>query len=822
MHLLGTGGKRFLLSIVTLLLVATSVSTASAQAGGPPPDSPGFTQGQAALDRIADRLPEVAQNYGMTAAQLRSMLRNDPTVAVDDDLEIAYFDMLAPGEATAVTAAVTQDAPPVTGAEFQLSSRPGAAKTIYLDFDGHITEGTTWNNAYGVTSIVSPPYDTDQSPDTWSATELSVIARSFEVVAEDFAPWDINVTTIDPGAEALRRSGSGDTQWGARVVITADTFANCGCGGHAYLGSFDDSSDEPTFVYNSSFNGVSEAISHEVGHMLLLTHDGTSTSSYYTGHDGEGSTGWAPIMGAAYYQPVAQWSQQEYLNANNNTSSANSGNGRDDLAVISSLTNGNGFGLRPDDHGSTLATATPLVGSDPTVSGVIGTSADVDAFSFSTGGGEVTFEANPDEQSANLDIALTLRNSSGDAIATSNPTGTLAAQLTTTVSAGSYTIEVDGVGVGDPLASTPTGYTDYGSIGQFTMVGTLGSVNPPDGTPPAAPTGLSATVTEPDVLLAWTANTEADLAGYTVLRSENGGPSIELGPVGANVTTFIDTPGAGDFSYTIVATDSSGNRSSPSNSAVASIAVSLSSVANGELAVSGSVGGTFTQTWEADGSVQTITEAESGGRPNRRHDLLEHQWAIPATGGAQTLTVVAQVIDGGDRDNGVNVEWSANQTSWAPLGTITPGAVRTLNFPLGANTGTIWVRVIDTNRSAGERSFDRVEVDLLRVDGEELGDATETLLSSLTLGKQSAGKGQSRGTASVTVQNDLGQPVAGAIVTVQFSGSINEVVTVTTGPAGTATAVTTATAKRPSLTACVSSITATPLPYNGGTVCTAN
>ena len=57
-------------------------------------------------------------------------------------------------------------------------------------------------------------------------------------MTEDFAPFDLNVTTIDPGVEALVRSGAGDTQWGVRVVVTEDKFANCNCGGFAYIGSF--------------------------------------------------------------------------------------------------------------------------------------------------------------------------------------------------------------------------------------------------------------------------------------------------------------------------------------------------------------------------------------------------------------------------------------------------------------------------------------------------------------------------------------------------------------------------------------------------------
>ena len=121
--------------------------------------------------------------------------------------------MLAPGGSGADPAPEGPSAaPPVTGPEFQLASLPGADKTIYLDFDGHTTIGTSWNSAYGISTIVSPAYSTDSNYDTWSTAELQVIRDTWKVVAEDFAPWNVNVTTIDPGTEALRRSGGGDTQ----------------------------------------------------------------------------------------------------------------------------------------------------------------------------------------------------------------------------------------------------------------------------------------------------------------------------------------------------------------------------------------------------------------------------------------------------------------------------------------------------------------------------------------------------------------------------------------------------------------------------------
>lgn len=177
------------------------------------------------------------------------------------------------------------------------SSLPGANHTIYLDFDGHVTSGTSWNNG---ATINSPAYSSDADTANFSASELTVIERTFKRVAEDFAPFQVNVTTVAPTIDDLRNTGGTDAKWGVRAVVTKDVAFNCGCGGIAYIDSFDWNSDTPVFVFNTSEIGVAEAASHEVGHSLGLSHDGTSTSGYYQGHGlGTDTSYWSTIMGLA-------------------------------------------------------------------------------------------------------------------------------------------------------------------------------------------------------------------------------------------------------------------------------------------------------------------------------------------------------------------------------------------------------------------------------------------------------------------------------------------------------------------------------------------
>ena len=350
---------------------------------------------------------------------------------------------------------------------FELNSFAESDFTIFLDFDGHTTSNTFWNDNG---DIYTPAYDIDGDSSTFSDSELGRIQRIWASVAEDFAPFDVHVTTQDPGVDALRRSGAGDSEWGIRVVTGENTFFDP-AGGVAYIGSFDWNTDTPAFVFNTSEKGVAEAISHEVGHTLELRHDGTNSLTYYAGHGG-GATGWAPILGAGYFHQLTQFSQGEYRNADN---------GEDDLRII---TTRNGFGYRADDFGNDQSNATELLAlgesSFQTTFGIIEQNTDFDYFSFYAAAGDVSIDVDPLAEFANLDILAQLHDSSGNVIATSNPLNELNATLDVTLAVdGEYFLSVTGTGKGDPLNG---GYSDYGSLGNYRVAGTVTPFDPASGT----------------------------------------------------------------------------------------------------------------------------------------------------------------------------------------------------------------------------------------------------------------------------------------------------------------------------------------------------
>ena len=109
----------------------------------------------------------------------------------------------------------TDPAPFDTSEAFLLHSRPGANRVIYLDFDGHV-DNTPGNWKDGASA---PPYNVPNSdPNTFSTDERNRIIEIWQRVAEDFSMYAIDVTTEDPGIEALRKTNSSDARlWHPRL-----------------------------------------------------------------------------------------------------------------------------------------------------------------------------------------------------------------------------------------------------------------------------------------------------------------------------------------------------------------------------------------------------------------------------------------------------------------------------------------------------------------------------------------------------------------------------------------------------------------------------
>ncbi len=364
----------------------------------------------------------------------------------------------APEEQQSKTAAGAVAAA-IAPALLTLQSFPNAAGCLYLDFDGYfMPAGNQWNNGNSIDAAPSGLSDAD-------------IQQAWEIAAEDYRPFNVNVTTKESVFNAYPKNRR------MRVVITPTNTAAPGSGGVAYIGSFNADNDVPCWVFNLGGRITGETISHEGGHTFDLGHDGRNNPAeiYFAGIEG---TTWAPIMGNSFSRPVTQWSKGEYTRANNT---------QDDLAAITASKFGVGF--RTDDYSNLYAGAANLAyGADGGITyktGIITNEADIDVFTFKCGNGQVKINANTVYREGNLDIVLRLYTSTGALIGTFTNTAdaNLSANLVANLDAGTYYVAVDGIGAGNPASG---GYSAYASIGSYNLTGYI----PPASSSPTSTTGL--------------------------------------------------------------------------------------------------------------------------------------------------------------------------------------------------------------------------------------------------------------------------------------------------------------------------------------------
>jgi hypothetical protein len=552
---------------LTALLIC-GLGTVAVPAAAAPPEDPGPTdapgtliaeraRGERAIDLLGNDIAVAARRNGKSVRELQQLLRQDRAAAVDTEGHLYYADNFTQvGEPQRAAAA-----PYPYAQTFSLHSNPGSSRKIYLDFNGHVVSNSRWNADEGISSTAKQPaFNLDGDASTFSEAERDAIQDIWQRVAEDYAPFNVDVTTEDPGAAGLRRSSAGDTAYGIRALITpaanaAEEICFSSCSGVAYLGTFNkvlssgQRDFQPAWIFahlSGGTKGIAETTSHEVGHTLGLEHDGDSVSTYYAGHGA-----WGPIMGSAFLAPIVQWSKGEYAGADNKQA---------DLSVIDN----HGLDPRGDDHGNTAGGARALVttptSSTGTAKGVISTPGDVDYFSISRPcAGTLTVDAVPAPVSPNLDIRLRVFDSSGGLVTSVNPASAevdedvasgLDAHAGPSVAAGTYFLEVDGVGALNPLN---TGYSDYGSLGAYTISASSCGV-------PAVPTSVTAAknVAGGSVTLNW--QPPANDGGYPVtgyVVTKDGVPVATPGSAARNHTFTGLTQGA-TYTLGVAAVNSQG------------------------------------------------------------------------------------------------------------------------------------------------------------------------------------------------------------------------------------------------------------------------
>jgi hypothetical protein len=364
-----------------------------------------------------------------------------------------------------------------------LNSRPGAFRKVYLDFNGH--GAFSWNNGEKTWNVsASPAFTIDNNANDFNDFEIQAIRDLHSWVAEKYSPFNVNVTTVDPG-----NTNNAET---IRVIIggTSTDWYSGGVGGVAAIGGFlDGNLGNECFIFpignmkdtiKANPNGplvagdlryLGESIAHEVGHEFGLEHqrhmraDG-STDEYYDGTSTD-----APIMGGSSNNTTARgvWWRT-------NTNGQNSPDAvADELNFLTSTFPDEGpLPYATDDIPSNVTPSITVMGNGSFApvspfdqatrvnSGTLERASDQDTWRFIASTNQGTFNVTPWANGGMLALNATLLNSSGQVVPSTvlaNGNGTTI--NTTSLSAGSaYYIRISSKG-------------GYGDIGQYQLSGQM-------------------------------------------------------------------------------------------------------------------------------------------------------------------------------------------------------------------------------------------------------------------------------------------------------------------------------------------------------------
>jgi len=140
----------------------------------------------------------------------------------------------------------------------------------------------------------------------------------------------------------------------------------------------------------------------------------------------------------------------------------------------------------------------------------------------------------------------------------------------------------------------------------------------------------------------------------------------------------------------------------------------------GEQSVRGTVSGSYLDTQSSDDGYEAISKVLSGGGPSNRYSLLEHRWTFDVAGGSGVELQLEGYRSESPDDDSFELEYSTDGgATWlSALFSNLPRADNAIDLvsrlPDGIS-GSVLIRVVDTDRTATQVDLDTVRIDDLFV-----------------------------------------------------------------------------------------------------------
>ncbi|GAA5496110.1 hypothetical protein Rhal01_02291 [Rubritalea halochordaticola] len=417
-------------------------------------------------------------------------------------------------------------------------------------------------------------------------------------------------------------------------------------------------------VFSSSALSVNQPYSIDVTSLLNQSMNDNGVASFLV--DLPGSTGTAYFTIASKEEANAAY--RPVLNVNPNAPVASNGS----ASLDTSATVG--------------ATVTTVAASDQDA-------ADVLSYAITAGNGAGLFTINGSTGAITTASSLT----EGQYILTVTVTDSGVPALADTAQ-----ITIDVTTPGGPSNSPPVANDASGSVAEDAAIGT--SV-------------VTVTSSDPDT---------GDTANFAITAGNTGGAfAIDSGTGEVTTSTALDYETVSSYSLTVTVTDGGGLTDT------ATVTITVTDVnenpvvtsynSDAETMIDGSIiAGSYLDTQSSNNVYEVLQEAKTNGKPSSRVSSLEHTWSFDIGAGGILVELSVEAFHSANSEGDDFVfSYSTDGINFTDLITVTKtsddNTAQLAPLPAGV-TGTVYIRVVDADRTVGNGNQDTLSIDHLSLE----------------------------------------------------------------------------------------------------------